>query len=630
MASKHTIEVTVLAETRKAVTALQQFSDKAGLNGLADGAKRAAAGVGVALAGVATAAGAYTADAIGHAASLEQSIGAIDGVFAQNAQQMHQWAKDAAQTTGLSQDSYNQLATVIGQQLKNGGTAIDEIGGKTNDLIVLGADLASMFGGSTSDAVSALSSALKGERDPIEKYGVSLTQAAIEAKAAELGFAKAGGALSTEATQAATLALIMDQTTAAHGNFAKESDTIEGKQQRLAAQWDNMASRIGTYFLPALSSVADFVSTQAMPVLEAWGTSIATHAGPALEQLGTWLTTTALPALQQFGTWLSTSILPILTVLWTMLTTQLWPALQQFGLWLQQSQGWLVPLAVMILSVATAFKIWAVAKAALTAATQLASAAMGIFNAVTKANPIGFIITLIAGLVAGFMILWNTNEGFRNAVTAAWNSVVGVFRGAGSAISGFISSLISRVSQAGQGIANFARSVGQRIGEVVTFFRELPGKIVSALSSIGTRMMEIGRNMITSLANALSPTAIVNKIREVIGDVIGFAKRLLGIASPSKVFAGIGADTAAGLAVGIESGLPGIRRVASSMASTVSQYGTPADIHPPTWHPTSTAARGSNVTVNLTSLRPDWETAQLIADAVDDVHRRRGGLSYAV
>ncbi|MDQ0735335.1 hypothetical protein [Arthrobacter agilis] len=189
------------------------------------------------------------------AAELEQSVGAVSAIFKDSSGQINAWASSAATDVGLTKNEYNELGTLIGAQLKNGGTAMEELAPKTNDLIGLGADLASMFGGTTSDAVGALSSALKGERDPIEKYGVSLSQAKIDAEAAALGFEKVDGALSAEAQQAATLSLVMKQTADAHGNFAKESNTLAGQQQRLNSLWGNAKASLGTAFLPAITAV---------------------------------------------------------------------------------------------------------------------------------------------------------------------------------------------------------------------------------------------------------------------------------------------------------------------------------------------------------------------------------------
>jgi len=207
-------------------------------------------------------------DSISSAADLEQSVGAIDAVFKGSADQMHKWSESAATSVGLTKNEYNQLGTLIGAQLKNGGTSIDQLGKKTNDLIGVGADLSSMFGGTTADAVDALSSALKGERDPIEKYGVSLTQAKIDAEAAALGFQKVGGSLSTEATQAATLSLIMKQTADAHGNFASEADTLSHKQQVLNAIWSDGKAAIGTALLPAVSGLVGMLTGALAPAMK--------------------------------------------------------------------------------------------------------------------------------------------------------------------------------------------------------------------------------------------------------------------------------------------------------------------------------------------------------------------------
>lgn len=240
-------------------------SGKAGGSSLVGGL-RAVAGPLMAAAGAATM-GIFVASAIKQAGALEQSMGAIDSVFKGSAGQMHDWAASAATAVGLTRNQYNELGTLIGSQLKNAGTAMDDLGPSTNRLIGAGADLASMFGGTTKEAVEAISSALKGERDPIERYGVSLKQASIDAKAAELGFEKVNGALTNEANAAATLALIMEQTTDAHGNFAKEAVTYEGVMQRLSASWGNVTTTIGQGFLP-FATAAGSILLAMMPAVQ--------------------------------------------------------------------------------------------------------------------------------------------------------------------------------------------------------------------------------------------------------------------------------------------------------------------------------------------------------------------------
>jgi len=226
--------------------------------------KGSMAGIGAAFA--AAGIGSFVKSAIDGAGQLEQSMGAVESIFGKSSDKMKAWSKNAARDVGLTQNEFNELGTLIGSQLKNGGTAMDQLAPKTQSLIQTGADLSSMFGGSASDAVEALSSALKGERDPIERYGVSLNQAKIDAEAAALGFKKVGGTLSNEASQAATLSLIMKQTSSAHGNFAKESDTFAHKQQVMSARWEDLTTKIGALFLPAVTAVIGFFSDKAMPV----------------------------------------------------------------------------------------------------------------------------------------------------------------------------------------------------------------------------------------------------------------------------------------------------------------------------------------------------------------------------
>ena len=245
---------------------------KGGISGIGAGIGRL---IGPAIAAVGVAeVGRGMADIVNKAGQLEQSVGAIDSVFKESAGQMHAWADSAATSVGLSKNEFNELGTLIGAQLKNGGTAMAELAPQTNKLIGLGADLSSMFGGTTREAVEALSSALKGERDPIERYGVSLKQSEIDAKAAALGFQKVGGSFSNEAQQAATLALIMEQTKDAHGNFAKESDTYAHKVQVLSQQWENFATGLGEMFLPVAASALEWLmglGPAIQPVAEEFG-----------------------------------------------------------------------------------------------------------------------------------------------------------------------------------------------------------------------------------------------------------------------------------------------------------------------------------------------------------------------
>lgn len=203
------------------------------------------------------------------AADLEQSTGAVETVFKQHSSKMLKYAQDADQALGMSENSYNELATILGTQLRNAG--MKDFAEQTNDLIGLGADFSAMFGGTATEAVEAISSALKGERDPIEKYGISLRQSAIDAKAAELGFKKVGGSYDQQAQAAATLALINDQSKDAQGAFNRELHTASNVIQRAKAWYEDFAASIGEKLLPAFTAVGSWILDNGIPFFDELG-----------------------------------------------------------------------------------------------------------------------------------------------------------------------------------------------------------------------------------------------------------------------------------------------------------------------------------------------------------------------
>ena len=191
------------------------------------------------------------------ASEMEQAVGGVDAVFKDNADTVHAWADSAAVDVGLARDEYSNFSTLVGAQLKNMGIPMEEVTQRSRDLITMGADLAAQYGGSTADAVSALSSLLRGERDPIERYGVSINQAAVDAEKAARGLSGLTGEADKNATLQATLALLTKQTADATGAFGRETDTTAHKQQVANAEWQNAQIALGEAFLPALSLGAE-------------------------------------------------------------------------------------------------------------------------------------------------------------------------------------------------------------------------------------------------------------------------------------------------------------------------------------------------------------------------------------
>lgn len=415
----HVVKVSVVADTKKFSRAFKGLAKETGLSGLAEAGKTAVTTLATVAAAGAAAIGVAGAKAVSAAADLEQSTGAIEAVFKSSADQMKAFADTAATSVGLTKNEYQELGTLIGAQLKNGGTSIDQLAGKTNDLIGVAADLAAQFGGTTADAVGALSSALKGERDPIERYGVSLKQASIDAKAAELGFQKVGGSFDTEAQQAATLALIMEQTADAHGAFAREGDTLSHQIQVLKAHLGDFAAQAGSLVLPAVTALAS---------------AAIEHLVPAMEQLSTWARDVALPAIKAFAAQFTSTVIPKVKAAAAAFTSEVMPRLQAFIDWLSTTappviEGFLAfferfgPAIAAAAGVIAAFAAGFQAFTKVKAIIEASKVAWAALNATMSANPIFLVIAAIAALVAIFVALYQNNETFRAAVDAAWAQI---------------------------------------------------------------------------------------------------------------------------------------------------------------------------------------------------------------
>lgn len=519
---------------------------------------------------------AYGAKAVGMAGDLQQSVGAIDTVFGKSAAKMHTWADGAATAVGLTKNEYNELGTLIGTQLANGGTAMDKLAPKTNNLIELGADLSSMFGGSTKDAVGALSSALKGERDPIERYGVSLNQAKIDAKAAELGFRKVGGSLSTEGQQAATLALIMEQTSKAHGNFARETDTMAHQQQVAAAQWDNLATSLGTLLLPVLTMVMTFFNSNVMPILtqgagvaktlseaiggrlaQAWarltdpaGRSARLLAGAqgTMAGLSEWVTTRLMPALTGLAGTLTAAfnkVAPIVTAVVDQITTGMAPALpivhRIFGTIGDIITGVLGLVGAYVTNVVTTITtIW----------QQWGPQIVGVLTTVWTAilNVIGpaldtikaVIATVTAALRGDWTGVWN---GLKGIVANAWATIVAAVRGAADILKSVLALAWSVIT----------KTASEAITKLVGVAAGIKDKILGALAGAGNWLLSTGRNLIEGLWNGINDKVnwIRNKIAGFVGSVERWFKDFFGIHSPSRMTHALGLQLPAGLAQGI-------------------------------------------------------------------------------
>lgn len=89
---------------------------------------------------------------------------------------------------------------------------------------------------------------------------------------------------------------------------------------------------------------------------------------------------------------------------------------------------------------------------------------------------------------------------------------------------------------------------------LLAFLRTLPGRIVATLGDIRSRMIEVGGNIVRGLIDGIRSFTqwAIDQAKEFANNVVAGIKNALGIASPSKVFALLGEQSAAGFAQGLD------------------------------------------------------------------------------
>ncbi len=263
-------------------------------------------------------------------------------------------------------------------------------------------------------------------------------------------------------------------------------------------------------------------------------------------------------------------------------------------------------------------------------------------NVAMNANPIMIVVTAVSMLIAGLVALFVTNEDFRNKVVEIWEAVKQAALEIWGAIVGFFtvtvpeaiqqmiqwfselparlqelfSDALSKAGEWASGMASNALQAGsQFVSNVVSFIGGLPGQVWSFLSdivsrvgswvgdmasgawsaaaefgsnlidgiaSLPSRVAEIGGQIVQGIASGITGAAwrVVDAIGSAVGGAIDWAKSLLGIASPSKVFRRFGEYAMEGFGLGVDDGSGyAVRSVRDAMSAVSGAAAVDASAH---------------------------------------------------
>lgn len=255
---------------------------------------------------------------------------------------------------------------------------------------------------------------------------------------------------------------------------------------------------------------------------------------------------------------------------------------------LQPISDWFKEHPSVLQSLATAIGIVVVALTAF-------SVIMSIVNAVMLLSPVTWIIIGIVALIAVIILCVKHWDKIKAAMSRLFSWITSKFVAGWDFVKTKVLSAVQALARGNQQVVDKIRGL---LGKLVSYFTGLPGRILSAIGRFNTLLVTKGRELIAGASNgitsrwtslrewlrglpgravsAVGNTAsklksagrdllggMISGVQEMAGrlisavtgpisDAIGSAKSLLGIASPSKVFAAIGKFTMQGYADGVD------------------------------------------------------------------------------
>lgn len=249
-----------------------------------------------------------------------------------------------------------------------------------------------------------------------------------------------------------------------------------------------------------------------------------------------------------------------------------------------------IMVAQKVEALVTAFKSWKTATEGMTVAQRL-------LNAAQLASPIGLVVGLVAGLIAAIVVLWNTNEGFRDAVMNVWNGIKDFIGDAVQAIGDFFSNLGTTISQLPQMFADWLNNViatvtgwvsdmasnaasagSQFVDNVINFVQNLPynigyllgtviGNVISWVADMASNAASAGSQFVSNAINFIQnlPANVASFLSSVISNVVGWVSNMASNATRA------GSQFLSN-AINFISQLPG--RIASFLSKVISSLGS--------------------------------------------------------
>jgi len=166
------------------------------------------------------------------------------------------WSKKSAEAMGRSELQMATFAGRLQSVIRPMVGSKEAASGMSTALSGLAVDLGSFYNVADDDALIALRAGLVGEMEPMKRFGVVMTEAALKMFALKQGIQKSVAEMSIAEKTALRYQFIMAHTTDAQGDAAKTHNTFANVLKSLGGLFTDISQSIGQAMLPALTDMA--------------------------------------------------------------------------------------------------------------------------------------------------------------------------------------------------------------------------------------------------------------------------------------------------------------------------------------------------------------------------------------
>lgn len=216
----------------------------------------------------------------------------------------------------------------------------------------------------------------------------------------------------------------------------------------------------------------------------------------------------------------------------------------------------------------------------------------------------------------GVEIVANLALGILNNLPQIISTIVSLLAQAIATIAG---SLPQWLSKGVEIIGQLAAGIVRAIPNVLAVIPQLISRIISAFANLPSQFINIGAQIMTGLKNGIVSAVggVVRAALDAGASIINGVKGFFGIASPSKVFAGIGKFLDEGLASGIAGNLGVVESAMDSLGnSTLGSIENDLILNPSSGSSVSNAVN-SNVQISINA--SDYNNAKEIAEEIERI-----------